>query len=119
MFGFGPRSRQAAKSVTANSGNPEAQSQQVDHCLVQRRPPPAFLAIQGRGDVLRQIANGQMACIHAMHYTNAYSRSQGRSQDKRGTRKERLRPPSVRRRLLQRSMKERQGFPIDVQPNPQ
>ena len=66
MFRFRPRASEAAESVTANAGNSEAQPQQIDYRLVERRTPAALLAIQSGGDLLGQVANSQMPCIHIM-----------------------------------------------------
>ena len=72
----------AAESITTNAGNTQAQPQQIDYRLVERRSPAALLAIESYGDLLGQIANRQMACIHIMHYTNASVGSRRRAYDR-------------------------------------
>lgn len=77
MFSLGPGSRKSPQSIAAHTGCPEALSQELDDSLVQRSSAPLPFPLQRNCQGFRQIADGQVGCIHSMHYKTAPDPGQG------------------------------------------
>lgn len=67
MLRLSPSARKSLQAIAADPFHSQTLFQQVDHRLIQGCSAPELFLLQRRSQLVGQVTNRQMGCIHITH----------------------------------------------------